>query len=339
MPSNSFFELSNKERGEVLDIIAPQTHREPFYLEKDIWIVWVLNVLFSSSLKQDLVFKGGTSLSKAYNIIDRFSEDVDITYDIRAIAHDLVAETGVIPKTRSQASRWTKEIRQRLAECVSNKVKPILQHALQQEQEDAEVKVDDGVLKIEYASATENFSEYINPVVLLEFGARSTGEPTNDIKIICDADISFPGLVLPKATARVMTAERTFWEKTTAVHVLCVGGPVRGRKNFSRHLYDLYRLEKTGYADRAIRDRKLASSVADNKSMFFREKDRNGNLIDYHQAVKLRSLCLVPDQATREIVEADYNAMVKAEMLYSDVPTFNDLIDKLAEIEKRANSI
>ena len=84
-----------------MEAYSSESSKPPFLLEKDIWIVWVLDCLFRAPFGDDLVFKGGTSLSKAYRAIDRFSEDIDFTYDIRAIAKDLIEETGVIPKTRS----------------------------------------------------------------------------------------------------------------------------------------------------------------------------------------------------------------------------------------------
>ena len=91
--------------------------RRAFLLEKDIWVVQTLRVLFEGPFGADIVFKGGTSLAKAYDAIRRFSEDVDVTYDIRAFAPQLVAGSGaeVLPKTRSQEKRWSSSIRSRLA--------------------------------------------------------------------------------------------------------------------------------------------------------------------------------------------------------------------------------
>lgn len=83
-------------------------------LEKDIWVVWALRALFTSPLSADLTFKGGTSLSKVYKVIDRFSEDIDLTYDIRKLIPDLIGEGGELPASRSQASKWTQAVRHRL---------------------------------------------------------------------------------------------------------------------------------------------------------------------------------------------------------------------------------
>jgi Nucleotidyl transferase AbiEii toxin, Type IV TA system/Phage derived protein Gp49-like (DUF891) len=105
-----FFELSNRERLEALNAAASYSGRPPHLLEKDIWVVWSLRHLFNGPYASNLVFKGGTSLSKAYSVIRRFSEDVDLTYDIRAIAGDLVGHAGSpLPVSKSQEKKWSKE--------------------------------------------------------------------------------------------------------------------------------------------------------------------------------------------------------------------------------------
>lgn len=112
-----YFSLSESERREALDAAANASGLLPHLLEKDIWVVWSLRHLFSGPYASHLVFKGGTSLSKAYGVIRRFSEDVDLTYDIRAIAGDLVGDVDApLPQNKSQEKKWSKEIRARLAD-------------------------------------------------------------------------------------------------------------------------------------------------------------------------------------------------------------------------------
>ncbi|MBN9232144.1 nucleotidyl transferase AbiEii/AbiGii toxin family protein, partial [Mesorhizobium sp.] len=113
--AEAFLTLSADDRREALAVAADRSGRPLHLLEKDVWIVWTLATLFGSDLGVHLVFKGGTSLSKAYHVIRRFSEDVDLTYDIRAIAPDLVGENGeALPKNRSEEKRWSKAVRHRL---------------------------------------------------------------------------------------------------------------------------------------------------------------------------------------------------------------------------------
>src|SRR6266849_5691090 len=121
-----FLQLSPDERREALGVAAASSGRPIHLLDKDVWVVWALEVLFQAPLGQHLVFKGGSSLSKAYQIIRRFSEDVDLTYDIRAIAPDLVGDGEPLPANRSQEKRWTKEIRARVQTWINASIVPLI---------------------------------------------------------------------------------------------------------------------------------------------------------------------------------------------------------------------
>lgn len=138
-------------------------------------MVWALGVLYGSPLGQHLVFKGGTSLSKAYGVIRRFSEDVDLTYDIRALAPDLTGVDGeALPKTRSEEKRWSNEVSRRLTEWVAGTAQPTIARALASDGLIATIRVEGEKLLIDY-EATTTGSGYVAPTVMLEFGARSTG--------------------------------------------------------------------------------------------------------------------------------------------------------------------
>jgi hypothetical protein len=126
-----FFQLPTAERLEALNAAADTSGLLPHLLEKDIWVVWSLQHLFAGPYAEHLVFKGGTSLSKAYSVIRRFSEDVDLTYDIRAIAGDLVGDADApLPASKSQEKKWSKEIRARLSDWVGSEIVPRLEHDL-----------------------------------------------------------------------------------------------------------------------------------------------------------------------------------------------------------------
>ncbi len=117
---------------------------------------------------------------------------------------------------------------------------------------------------------------FVRPEVMVEFGARSTGEPRKERLIGCDAADYLQDVTFPSACPLVMLTERTFWEKATAVHVFCRQQGRRGER-LSRHWHDLARLDDTEYADKALADRLLALAVARHKSKFFREKDAVGS--------------------------------------------------------------
>src|SRR5438552_1297187 len=125
-----FISLSRDDQREVLEQVRAKTDRPTHLLEKDVWVVWALGALFDSPLAADLTFKGGTSLSKAYKIIERFSEDIDLTYDIRKLIADLTGGEGFLPASRSQAGKWTKAVRDRLPDWIATDVQPVLEAAL-----------------------------------------------------------------------------------------------------------------------------------------------------------------------------------------------------------------
>lgn len=332
-----FFQLLPEERLEALNTAANTSGIPPHLLEKDIWVVWALRHLFTGPYAQHLVFKGGTSLSKAYGVIRRFSEDVDLTYDIRAIASDLIGGTGSpLPVSKSQEKKWSKEIRARLASWVDAEIVPRLKQDLLQQGLPAAVRAEGDKVFIDYEPLSSG-TGYVAPSVMLEFGARSTGEPSEPRAIHCDAAGHLRGVEFPTATPQVMRAERTFWEKATAIHVFCAQGEFRGGDRFARHWHDVTRLDTAGFADAAIADKALAQAVADHKSMFFAEKNSQGDVIDYHAAVSGR-LQLVPDDGALAKLAADYQNMVDDGLFLDDVEPFEGLLERCRVIQQKTNT-
>jgi hypothetical protein len=336
--ADAFFALSPADRRDALEVAAARSGRAVHLLEKDVWVVWTLNVLFESDFADHLVFKGGTSLSKAYQAIGRFSEDVDLTYDIRAIAPDLVPDSAhAVPSTRSQEQRWTKTIRERLDVWVTERIAPLLTTRLAESGLSGSATAEGDTALLTYEALTSG-SGYVRPVVLLEFGARSTGEPSEKRPIRCDAAAHVSDVLFPEASPSVMRPERTFWEKATAIHVFCRGGRFRGAERFSRHWYDVVSLDSTAYVASALADRNLARRVAKHKTMFFRERDGQGDVIDYDAAV-LGALQLAPDGSAEELLAADYAGMVNDGLLFEKPPAFAELVARCRAIQDRANNI
>ena len=176
---------------------------------------------------------------------------------------------------------------------------------------------------------------FVRPEVLVEFGARSTGEPHRIRSVVCDAAAYVPGVVFPQAQPSVMLAERTFWEKATAIHVFCRQERRRGQR-LSRHWHDLARLDEAGIAASALADRALALAVARHKAVFFAEKDARGERIDY-EAVVSGGLQLVPSGAAHAVLADDYARMLADGMLLDENESFDGLMERCAVIEARAN--
>ena len=179
-----YFYLSDEDRAEVLELGRERTGRPAHLLEKDVWVVWTLGALFGSPVGADLTFKGGTSLSKAYRIIDRFSEDLDLTYDIRRLIADLTGGEEFLPTSRSQASKWTRAVRDRLPEWIARTVQPVIQAALDQASLGAKLELsgaDKDKLLLHYP-AVKRGTGYVAPVVTMEFGGRATGDQAGDVR-------------------------------------------------------------------------------------------------------------------------------------------------------------
>ncbi len=335
--ADSWFTLSREDQAEALEVAAAQTGRPPHLLEKDIWVVWTLSAIYGSALAEKLTFKGGTSLSKVYKIIDRFSEDIDLTYDIREVVPELLRDGNPIPASPSQAKKITDRVRERLPHWIEGKVLPILLTAMQKDGLKATLSLagnENEKLILAY-EAIKVGTGYAASTIQLEFGGRATGEPHQRHAVTCDMAPAINEIVFPKAQPLVMAAERTFWEKATAAHVYCRQGRLRGER-YSRHWYDLAAMANSGHAQTAIADLELANAVAEHKSMFFAEKDASKNSIDYKAAVSTE-IQIIPDGSALEALEKDYVAMLEDGLLATHQPSFSEIINTCAELQKNIN--
>ena len=332
-----FFYLSRKDQREVLEYGRAETGRPIHLLEKDVWVVWTLRTLFEAPLAADLTFKGGTSLSKVYKVIDRFSEDIDLTYDIRKLIPDLIGEGGELPASRSQASKWTQAVRNRLPEWIARHVQPLVQEALDRERLNARLELggpEKDKLFLHYPALAQG-TGYVAPVVTLEFGGRATGEPHQVFPVGCDIAAYLPEVSFPTAAPVVMSIARTFWEKATAAHVFCAQGRIRGER-YARHWHDLAAIARSPHFVTVIADRAVAGVVARHKSCFFIEKDRDGQTIDY-VAATTGHLKIVPKGEARAALAKDYAAMLADEVMVGDTVSFDKLLEACAELEAKVN--
>jgi hypothetical protein len=335
--AESWFSLGRDDQVEALEFAAARTGRPAHLLEKDIWVVWTLSAIYESDLASKLTFKGGTSLSKAYRIIDRFSEDVDLTYDIRELAADLLKQGNPIPDSASQEKKISSAVRHRLPDWIETTVKPVIALALAKAGLEANLTLagnDQDKLILAYP-AVKTGTGYSAPTIQLEFGARATGEPHHVQSVACDIAPEIEGVLFPVARPLVMAVERTFWEKATAAHVYCLQGRLRGER-YSRHWYDLVAIAKTPYFAAACADQVLARAVAEHKSVFFGEKDVVGVRVDYFAATR-GQLQLIPAGKSLAALESDYAAMLEDGLLALNQPSFADIIEQCRAIQDEAN--
>ena len=331
---NPFLLMNTQEKRKILVQAAVESGQFAEILEKDIMLCWVLQTLFSIPDHHPMAFKGGTSLSKVYGIIDRFSEDVDITLDCRAHEDDFdpFAE-GV---SRTKIKKYSAHLKEFVESYINDAVVPVFEEKCKTLDDDGEyrIQVQDGGERvlINYPSVIHPRSYYISREIILEFGGRNEIIP-NEQHTIEPEIVSFTKEVdYPVATVNVLAPSRTFWEKATLIHVACNRGRLTTYPNrLSRHWYDLVRLTEHDLTKEAINDRSLLEAVVRHKKLFF-----NASYCHYDECLVGR-LRLVPDEASLESLQSDYEAMRESRMLNDDAPNFNAIIEQIKAIEVRVN--
>ncbi|HTU18197.1 MAG TPA: nucleotidyl transferase AbiEii/AbiGii toxin family protein [Gemmataceae bacterium] len=314
-------------------------------IEKDFWVCWTLKRVFTlADPPAGLLFKGGTSLSKVFGVIERFSEDVDLSFDRAGLgfggdSDPLNARTGKRRKYGLEALGETcrQVVRGRLLPQLARALDDALGEAAQGtwQLELAEDDRDAQTLLFRYpagiGSRSADEPAYIRPVVRLEIGARSDHWPTVEATVTSYAAAEFPeAFQKPGCRVRVLAAERTFWEKATVLHMWHhAPADKKFRDRQSRHYYDVVRLYEHGLGKTAIRDTELLRKVVQHKEVFF-----PAAWARYADA-RPGTLRLVPPEARLPELEQDYRKM--QEMIFGEPPSFERLLEVLWEIERQVN--
>jgi len=336
MKAESFFELKRAQQRDALLAAADALGREPQILEKDVMVVAALDAVYTSEFKDLLYFKGGTSLSKVYGLINRFSEDLDLTYDMTKFLEGMNFDEEGIPPSSSQASKLTDTVRKKLPEWIAKDFAPVLARSMSDGGIDVSLEQrSHETLNVDFKSRFDGHA-YVRSSVLLEFGARSTGRPAEEHAIVCDAAEAVPGIVFPTATVHAMAVERTFWEKATAAHVYTLQQNLK-KDRFSRHWHDLHYIYKSKHWASALEDVDLARKVAKHKSFFFKEKDKDNQVIDYTKAVS-GEMFMVPSGDALKALEADYKTMQDSGITAADAPDFRVVMNSCREMEAAINA-
>lgn len=330
-------DLQAEDRRELLLQAAGQIGRQPAVLEKDVWVVQTLSWIAGSRWAGDLVFKGGTSLSKAYRAIDRFSEDIDLTHDIRRLVPEVEGrEPDPIPGSKSQEKKWTGTAKRALKDWIRGEFMPAIAEAAGHWGARVEVEESEGSLLIHYPPALAEAPDYLRTAVKLEFGGRATGEPADWMPIACDIAGVIPEEVrLPSARVRTMSASRTFWEKVTAMHVHCRQTRPTAER-FARHWFDVACLHRKEICGDALTDRDLAARVVEFKRYFFRPSAKYGD-VDLGECIDGR-LRVLPEGDHADGLRGDYEAMRNAGYLGEAWhPDWDEVLAVVAEVQERVN--
>ena len=324
-------------RDEAFQETAAQLGMSKAIVEKDFWVCWSLKQLFAlPSLGEQLIFKGGTSLSKAYNVIHRFSEDVDLSIDREQLGFvgDRDPEDPNLSGNRQK--KLLQELEAAAEEAVRGQILAEIQAAFGSSLEQSfTLSVDPTepqTILFSYPSLSKSDEGYLKPPVHFEFGARGVQLPAEQIDIAPYLHQAFPDLLADSLVGvKVLGVERTFWEKATILHMLFhqdATKPLGDR--MSRHYYDMAQLIGHEAKKRALGKLDLLTEVAHHKSVFFKSAWAN------YDDAKPGSLRLVPNANLAAALRKDYAGM--REMIIGDAPKFDETLTTIKAFETEINS-
>lgn len=327
---NKFLTLSGGQRKNIFTKIAYQVGLPPQALEKDFWVTAILQAIFSLPIADHLVFKGGTSLSKCWKLIERFSEDIDLAIDPQILG----ISAGDLSK------KQIKKLRKASSLYVLEQLAPMISEKLQQQKLDDFITInpqpngegdntypEPRQIHIHYKTVFEDPLSYLRPDIVLEISARSLLEPTVAIPVRSEISEHLPIEPIIDSIIHTAIPEKTFLEKAFLLHELFSvtnSTTIAARK--SRHLYDLFMMMDKDLAERAIRDNDLWESICHHREIYTSVRG-----VDYTPDIR-RHLHLVPQKEVLGIWQADYEAMQES-MIYGRKPSFEKLLEAMVKLE------
>lgn len=328
-----FTDLSTEDRRDAIDYTSAKTGYTRQIVEKDWWVTAVLRAIFSLPYSDSLSFKGGTNLSKCWNLISRMSEDADI-----GVSRDFLGFGGDLTKTQI-----SDKLRRAACTFVRTTLKTDVESALHEQgikpenikvwvNETKVSTVDPEVIYVGYQPLFEA-NEYVMPQVKIEVSGRSMTEPLTKVSIQSYIVESLPVLTFDEFPVELnaVIPQRTFLEKLFLLHEEFAKPSSEIRiERMSRHLYDVVRIMGTSIAEEALADNVLYNSVIEHRRRFIGLKG-----FDYNTLNK-STLNIIPQGEVRKQWEADYNHTLR-NMIIGDAPTFDEVIEQLTLLNKKIN--
>ena len=330
---NKFLTLAETQRRTVFEQTAIRIKLPVASVEKDFWVTEILNILFALPYAERMVFKGGTSLSKVWRVIRRFSEDIDIAIDRSMFGIEGDVTKKQLKKLRKASSVFVRDIlANNLTEAAEKAgLSDFVTIQADPDGEGDATYPEPRQIHIIYKSVLPSGANpYLRDEVLLEVGARSLFEPTAKARVESFVSTAFPHLTSNDNGAQIIVAvaEKTFLEKAFLLHELFTTDGCRNAIRKSRHLYDLCKMLEAGIADRAIPNDDLWETIRHHREVFTSIRD-----VDYTPDVRKR-IVLTPPEGVIEEWKNDYETMA-ANMIYEDkVPTFSEILAGVAKIEE-----
>ena len=333
---DAFANDTAENRDEAFQEAASRLGLSKAIVEKDFWVCWSLKLLTTLPFYGDqIIFKGGTSLSKAYDAIHRFSEDVDLSLDRASLGFTGDRD----PENPDLSGGKRKDLLQNLQDTAEQTVSGPLLAEIRASfdarlAQDFTLSVDQGdaqTLLFAYPSLAGGTDSYVKPVVRFEFGARGVHLPAEVRTIAPYLHSAFPDLLpKPQLDVKVLGIERTFWEKATILHMLFHQDPAKPLADrMSRHYYDMAQLIDHEAKDRALADLPLLEQVAHHKSVFFKAAWAS------YETAKPGTLRLAPSPELTTALRRDYAGM--QDMIIGEAPDFDAILKAIRLFEEAVN--
>lgn len=323
-----------KDRTELFQATAIKMGMQPNVIEKDFWVCFMLDHLFNDCRYNNaFVFKGGTSLSKSYHVIERFSEDIDLILDWRKILTEDISPWSERSKTKQNL--FNKQINAEAAKFYQDRLVPQLNEELEGKLDIGEwVSIDSDdemVINFYYPQIFE--TKYLRSCVRLEIGPLAEWIPSHITKVKPFAAEQYPDIFTRKETSVLTTdVEKTFWEKVTILHKMAYFPegkvlPIR----YARHLYDVYSLGNSWVKESAFKRKELLEKDVIFKQKFYYSKG------SHYEKATLKEVILVPSERIYIELLKDYKAMYN--MIYGNIPEFEEIIEFLKILQDEIHSL
>ncbi len=329
---NNIAKINSNDRKALFQNTAAKMGLTEAIVEKDYWVCFMLDYLFHRcQWKHNIAFKGGTSLSKAYSLIERFSEDIDLILDWRVLGYE--KDEPWEKRSNTKQDLFNKEANRRTEVFLKDTFMPSIAEDLRKETTAPfECYIDETDSQTVVFAYQRDFSDAaILPVIRLEIGTLAAWTPAENKEITPYAAIQYPRL-FSQPTTEIMTVlpERTFWEKVTILHREAnrpEGKPFPSR--YSRHYYDLYRMMNSPVKDAALNNIELLQKVVEFKEKFYRCPWAK------YEDAKIGTMKLMPPERNMQILIDDYKHMQN--MIFGDKPEFNKILIGLQKLENEIN--
>lgn len=335
---NGIARMPAAERAEVFAETAARKGLPEAIIEKDFWVCWVLKQLFSiEALSGRLLFKGGTSLSKIFHAINRFSEDIDLAVDYAALGFTGARDPRNEGISKNKRTAILDEMMAACAQYIGSEFIDALKARCEEVLGPAGTwrldvsEQDPNVVRFRYPTATTTRVSYISPQVVLELGTHAEFVPRDHFTIRSFAAEEFPNLVPDSdVVVTALLAKRTFWEKVTILHAEYHRPAEKALPDrYSRHYYDVAMLAEGPIRSAALADMTLLAQVVRHKETFYPSAWAR------YELAHPGSLRLLPPEYRRTALERDYRNM--GVMIFGEAPAFDTTMETLRALEREIN--